>query len=391
MKKKEKTMEKKKEKGKKLNKQALMFAGILLVTFGTFLMVFFAGYLGVTYSPLIREYALNLEGQEETETGDKQYVVTESEMNVIEIVEEASHSVVSIAVSRLMLSQEEGIVDQSQNIGSGFVVGADGVIITNQHVVSDTDADYVVVTEDGQEYQVLEILRDDLNDIAVIKIDIQEEELSPLTLGDSDELLVGQSIVAIGTPLGQYAGSATTGIISGLERSVTASAGWFGSTAKTYEDVIQMDAAINPGNSGGPLIDSKGEVIGINFATTAGADNISFAIPINKVKNRLEEYRTYGKFIRPYLGVTYQMISEYDALYYADVVAGALILRVDPSSPANEADLQRGDIITKFGDTEVDRSLADVIQQYEVGDEIEITVFRETEEVNLTVTLAEMD
>jgi len=391
MEKKEKTMEKKKEKGKKPNKQALMFAGILLVTFGTFLMVFFAGYLGVTYSPLIREYALNLEGQEETETGDKQYVVTESEMNVIEIVEEASHSVVSIAVSRLMLSQEEGIVDQSQNIGSGFVVGADGVIITNQHVVSDTDADYVVVTEDGQEYQVLEILRDDLNDIAVIKIDIQEEELSPLTLGDSDELLVGQSIVAIGTPLGQYAGSATTGIISGLERSVTASAGWFGSTAKTYEDVIQMDAAINPGNSGGPLIDSKGEVIGINFATTAGADNISFAIPINKVKNRLEEYRTYGKFIRPYLGVTYQMISEYDALYYADVVAGALILRVDPSSPANEADLQRGDIITKFGDTEVDRSLADVIQQYEVGDEIEITVFRETEEVNLTVTLAEMD
>jgi len=112
MKKKEKTMEKKKEKGKKLNKQALMFAGILLVTFGTFLMVFFAGYLGVTYSPLIREYALNLEGQEETETGDKQYVVTESEMNVIEIVEEASYSEVSIAESRLMLYVREGIMTQ---------------------------------------------------------------------------------------------------------------------------------------------------------------------------------------------------------------------------------------------------------------------------------------
>jgi S1-C subfamily serine protease len=332
-----------------------------------------------------------LEGQEQVVEEKREFVITESESNVVKIVEEAGHSVVSIAVSQLTLSQEEGLIDKSRNIGTGFVANEDGTIITNQHVVSDQTADYAVVTEDGQEYAVLEILRDDLNDVAIIQIDLQGDQLTPLVLGDSDALLVGQDVVAIGTPLGQYAGSVTTGIISGLERSVTASSGWFGSTAKTYEGVIQTDAAINPGNSGGPLINSQGEVIGINFATTAGADNISFAIPINRVKSRLEEYRTFGKFIRPYLGVTYQMISEYEALYYTDVVAGALILRVDTESPAYEGGIRRGDIIIKFGEETVDRSLAEIIQEHEVGQEVDITVFREGREENLTITLGEMD
>jgi S1-C subfamily serine protease len=390
MDKKEKTSEKSKTK-RQPSKQILMFTGIFLVTLGTFFLVFFAGYLGLTYSPLIRKYALNLEGQEQVVEEKREFVITESESNVVKIVEEAGHSVVSIAVSQLTLSQEEGLIDKSRNIGTGFVANEDGTIITNQHVVSDQTADYAVVTEDGQEYAVLEILRDDLNDVAIIQIDLQGDQLTPLVLGDSDALLVGQDVVAIGTPLGQYAGSVTTGIISGLERSVTASSGWFGSTAKTYEGVIQTDAAINPGNSGGPLINSQGEVIGINFATTAGADNISFAIPINRVKSRLEEYRTFGKFIRPYLGVTYQMISEYEALYYTDVVAGALILRVDPESPAYEGGIRRGDIIIKFGEETVDRSLADIIQEHEVGQEVDITVFREGSEENLTITLGEMD
>jgi serine protease Do len=389
---KEKKKEKTKKVGRKPNKQILIFTGIFLVTLGTFLLIFFAGYLGITYSPLIREYAINLEeGEEETVSEERPFVITEQEANVVDIIEETSHSVVSIAVSRLTLSQEEGLIDQSRNIGTGFVVGEDGLIITNQHVVSDDTADYIVVTQDGDEFVVTEIVRDDLNDIAVIKVSLEDGTLQPLVLGDSDALLVGQNVIAIGTPLGQLAGSATTGIISGLERSVTASSGWFGSTAKTYENVIQTDAAVNPGNSGGPLISSQGEVIGINFATTAGADNISFAIPINKIKGRLEEYRTYGKFIRPYLGVTYQMISEYEALYYADVVPGALILRVDPDSPANTAGLKRGDILTQFGEVDVDRPLADIIQEHEVGEEIELVVYRDGEEVTLNVTLGEMD
>lgn len=391
MNKKDKTVTKSKGESKKTNKQVLMFTGIFLITLGTFFLVFFAGYLGITYSPLIREYALGLDGQEQVTSEEREFVVTEAEMNIIEIVEEASHSVVSIAVSSLTLTPEEGIIDKSRNIGTGFVVGEDGIIVTNQHVVSDLNADYMVVTQDGKEYEVVEILRDDLNDIAVIKIESEVEGINTLKLGDSDTLLVGQSVVAIGTPLGQYAGSVTAGIISGIERSVTASSGWFGSTARTYEDVIQIDAAINPGNSGGPLINSQGEVIGINFATTAGADNISFAIPINRIKGRLEEYRTYGRFIRPYLGVTYQMVSEYEALYYTDVVAGALILRVEPESPADQGGLKRGDIIIKFGEEVVNKSLAEIIQQHEVDQEVELTIFREGSEEELTITLGEMD
>jgi serine protease Do len=388
----EKPIEGGKEKFNKVpNKQVMMFIGIFLVTLGTFFLIFFSGYFAITYSPVIRQYIANMDGQNGTVPEEREYVVTEAEKNVIEIIEESSHSVVSIAVSTLTLTQEEGLTDRSRNIGSGFVVDEQGLIVTNQHVVSDTSADYMVIAEDGEEFPVLEILRDDLNDIAVIRVDLGEKELLPLVLGDSDALLVGQNVIAIGTPLGQFAGSATTGIISGLERSVNTSSGWFGSTAKTYEDVIQTDAAVNPGNSGGPLINSLGQVIGINFATTSGADNISFAIPINKVKSRLEEYRTYGKFIRPYLGVTYQMISEYEALYYADVVPGALVLRVDPTSPAYEGGIQRGDIIVKFGQEDVNRSLADIIQEHGVGEDIEITILREGSEEVLVVTLGELD
>jgi S1-C subfamily serine protease len=385
---------KEKESKKKPNKQVLIFTGIFLVTLGTFFLIFFSGYIAINYSPMIRDYiAANInEGEVSTQEEGKKYVITQEEKDVVEIIEEAGHSVVSIAISQLSLSQEEGLIDRSRNIGSGFVVDSSGLIVTNQHVVSDTTADYTVITEDGDEYPVVEILRDDFNDIAIVKVALEEgEELSALGLGDSDSLLVGQNVIAIGTPLGEYAGSATTGIISGLDRSVTASSGWFGSTAKTYEDVIQTDAAVNPGNSGGPLINSLGEVIGINFATTSGADNISFAIPINKVKTRLEEYRTYGKFIRPYLGVSYQMISEYEALYYTDVVPGALVLRVDPASPAFEAGIERGDIVVKFGEDEVNRSLADIIQEYAVGEEVSVTLVREGEEQNITVVLGEQD
>ncbi|KUK67623.1 MAG: Trypsin-like serine protease with C-terminal PDZ domain [candidate division WS6 bacterium 36_33] len=386
--------QKKVESSREPNKQVLIFTGIFLVTLGTFFLIFFSAYIGINYSPLIRDYVADNLPDEEIPTGGegKRYVITQEEKDVVEIIEEASHSVVSIAISQLTLSQEEGLIDKSQSIGSGFVVDSSGLIVTNQHVVSDTTADYTVITEDGDEYTVVEILRDDFNDIAIVKIALAEgEELSPLTLGDSDSLLVGQKVIAIGTPLGKYAGSATTGIISGLNRSVTASSGWFGSTAKTYEDVIQTDAAVNPGNSGGPLINSLGEVIGINFATTSGADNISFAIPINKVKTRLEEYRTYGKFIRPYLGVSYQMISEYEALYYTDVVPGALVLRVDPASPAFEAGIERGDIIVEFEEEKVNRSLAEIIQEYAVGEEVSVTIVRDGKEQSITVVLGEQN
>lgn len=330
-----------------------------------------------------------------TEVGNNddkiELVVTEDEANTINIVKQMQESVVSIAISQITLKQGEGLTDLTNNIGTGFIVDDSGIVVTNQHVVSDTTSSYKVVSYLGDEFEVTKILRDDVSDIALLRIDKKDKVLKSLELGDSDKLLVGQNVIAIGTPLGEYAGSVTSGIISGLNRSVSAGTGWFGTTTKTYEGVIQTDAAINPGNSGGPLINSQGEVIGVNFATTSGVDNISFALPINKVKNRLEEYKTHGKFIRPYLGVSYQMISEYEALYYKDVVPGALVVRIDPVSPAYEAGIRRGDFITEFGGEKTINSLGELIQKHKVGEEVEVKVWRAGVEQSFKVKLGEMD
>ncbi len=165
-----------------------------------------------------------------------------------------------------------------------------------------------------------------------------------------------------------------------------------GDSEKDYENVIQTDAAVNPGNSGGPLLNTSGEVIGINFATTTNADNISFALPIDIVKGRIEEYITYGKFIKPYMGITYQVISEYVARYYTDLVPGVLVMRVDPSGPAYSAGLKKGDIITAVGDDSVaDSSFTVVLSKYKPGDKITVTYTRDGESKTAEVTLEEAD
>jgi len=326
-----------------------------------------------------------------TTTTSTAITVSQEESNTINIVKDSAPGVVSIAISQLSLSQNQGIVSTDSNIGTGFIVDANGWIVTNQHVVTSTTATYKVVTSDGKQYDVTEIARDDANDIAILRIDA--EGLTVLDLGDSNNLVAGQDVIAIGTPLGEYAGSVTKGVISGLDRTVTTSVSWFGATEKTYEGVIQTDAAVNPGNSGGPLLNSEGKVIGVNFATTSGAENISFALPINKVKEKIEEYRTYGKFIEAYMGVTYQMISEYLALYYSNtnVVPGALIQSLDVYGPAYKAGIQKGDIITEFGGEKVTSSLSLYIQKHKVGDKVEVKVSRAGVEKVFEVTLAEAD
>lgn len=403
---KEKSEEKKEGTIVKQKKQRPM-KRFLYVLLGLFIFFFAFGLIAITASYLtyknfsqLQDAVSKITGEEEKEgeesnevvSGDenKQIIVNSDEKLIIDIVKDSSPSVVSIAVTQVSLLQGKGVIDQSSNIGTGFIVDESGTIITNQHVVSEESSTYKVVTSDGEEYSVKQILRDDLYDIAILEIDNKGKTFKPIKLGDSDNLLVGQSVLAIGTPLGEFSGSVTSGIISGLNRNVTASSSsWFGTTSKTYEGVIQTDAAINAGNSGGPLINSQGEVIGVNFATTSYADNISFSIPINKVKNRLEEYRTYGKFIKPYLGVSYRMISEYDALYYSNVVPGALVVEVDPNGPAYSAGIRRGDIITKFGGEDVKISLSDMIQSHKVGEEVEVEVNRSGETQKFKAKLGE--
>jgi S1-C subfamily serine protease len=317
--------------------------------------------------------------------GVRQEVIIQENM-FVDVVDEVQESVVSIAISQdeIGVSPDSGKMEDSVNIGTGFVIDKDGLIMTNQHVVSQSGSDYIVVTPDGKEYEVEDIARDNVNDIAILRVDA--DDLPALTVGDSDALEVGQYVVAIGNPLGEFPGSVTVGVVSGLGRSITASSR---GTAHTYENVIQTDAAINPGNSGGPLLDIKGNVIGVNFATTSGADNLSFAIPINSVTERIGEYKRHGKFIKPFLGVEYAIISPTQARFYRDVVAGAYISNVIEGSPADEAGIQSEDIITKIDGEDVGNSLYLLIQNKEVGDRVEVEVWRDGETETMEVKLEE--
>ena len=371
--------------------------GCVAIVVIPFILVF-ALIVGAVATPRINDWLVEQgvdnvvtkpDDSEIIEDGDIRVVVTSEEKRLIDVIDENMQSVVSIAITEVSFSPDEGTVDRSNNIGSGFIVDPGGLIATNQHVVSNLNANYKVITESGDEYDVVEIVRDDVNDIAILRI--EATGLNPIELGDSEALVAGQTVVAIGTPLGEYAGSVTTGIISGLNRSVSTSDGSFLGTVKTFEDVIQTDAAINPGNSGGPLLNSSGEVIGVNFATSSGADNISFALPINRVKDRLEEYRAFGKFIKPFVGVEYQMISEADASYYEDLAPGAFVRNVVPAGPAMVAGIKQGDIITKINGEPVLESFVGMIQDLTVGDDVEMEVLRDGEYVVVTVVLGEAE
>ena len=216
---------------------------------------------------------------------------------------------------------------QQQTVGSGFIYSSDGTILTNKHVVADANATYQVITANNKKYSVKNIYRDPINDIAVLKIDPSENNgntLPPVLFGDSTHLQVGQSVVAIGTALGQFRNTITTGVISGLGRGIDAGDEFQGS-AEHLDNVIQTDAAINPGNSGGPLVDITGKVIGMNTAVAQNGQNIGFAIPINSIKTALDNFQANGgKFVQAFLGVSYTTISQSLAILN-NVPAGAYV------------------------------------------------------------------
>lgn len=276
-----------------------------------------------------------------------------------------------------------------QNIGSGFIVSEDGYVITNKHVVNEDGAKYKVRLNDDTEYEAEKIYRDPLNDLAIIKIE-PKTKLKALELGDSDSLKLGQTTIAIGTPLGEFENSVTTGIISGLGRGITAGSPFEGFVEK-LDGVIQTDAAISPGNSGGPLLNSSGQVIGVNTAVSQEGSNIGFAIPVNTVKTLLDEFeKRGGSFERPYIGVKYQMLDRRTAIMN-DLVEGAYITDVVADSPAEKAGLQADDIITKIDGERVtandDQSLAKILLSKKVGQSISVTYYRDGEEKNVNVIL----
>ncbi len=347
-------------------------------------------------------------------SGTNATLQVEEESATIDVVQKAQGSVVSIVATKDLskvynqrgrsFSPFEDFFgfsvpqvpngEQEVSSGTGFIMSADGYIVTNKHVVEDDEADYTVILNTDQRYDATVLATDPVNDLAVVKIDAKD--LTPLEFGDSSTLQTGQTVIAIGNALG-YRNTVTKGVVSGLARRVTAGNG---QSAETLEDVIQTDAAINFGNSGGPLLNLAGQVVGVNTAVSQEGQLIGFAIPVSQAKIVFDSVKATGKVVRPYLGVRYVPVTK--ALQESNKLTvdyGVLIQRgtgqdelaIIPGSPADKAGLQENDIILEIDGVKLDddHSLAGQIQKHVPGDTISLKVLSKGEEKTIRTTLEE--
>ena len=293
--------------------------------------------------------------------------------------------------------RQQGTQHRQVAAGTGFIVDASGIILTNRHVVAIEGADFTVILPSGDRLKATVLAQDPVEDLAVLKIDAQG--LTVIPLGDSDAIRVGQTAIAIGNALGQFQNTVSVGVVSGLARRITAGEQDTGQS-EVIENAIQTDAAINEGNSGGPLLNLKGEAIGINTAIVQGSQNIGFAIPINKAKRALESVKTSGKITYAFLGVRHVLVTqEIKGARGLSVDYGALVTGsedgkqpgVQPGSPAAQAGIREGDIVLEVNGQKVDaqHSLAQLIQQRKVGETVELKVLSGSEIKNVQATLTE--
>jgi len=375
---------------KKINK-TLLITAILLVAFVSMTGGAIADRL-FGFKPLDKFFPKNTEN---FRVGVDQKILKEESV-VIDVAERVSPSVVTVSATSpkrkvIQFSPFGGFTEgysggEEQDIGSGFVISSDGLIVTNKHVVSDSEVKYKVITKDSKEYEVTQVNRDPSNDIAVLKI--EASGLTPVELGDSSNLKVGQFVIAIGTALGEFRHSVTTGVVSGLGRGITAGSAFEGYVER-LDNIIQTDAAINPGNSGGPLLNSAGQVIGINVAVAQGAQNIGFAIPVDVVKSALEEFNVTGKFpSKPYLGVRYQLIDQKTAIMNK-VPQGMYVVEVVGGSPAEKSGIEVDDIITKIDGRQLsgENDLTESISKKKPGDTVSVEIWRNEDIKTINVTL----
>ena len=353
------------------------------------------------------------------------------EQAIINSVASASPSVVSIVISKNVPVFEQQFISpfgdipgfnfqipqQVQNgtkyqevgAGSGFIVSEDGLVLTNKHVVSDKAADYTVFTNDGKKYDAKVLARDPVQDLAIIKIQnppagsadtagqIFGIKFPAIKIGDSSGIQIGQGAIAIGNALGEFRNTVSVGVVSGLGRTILASGGQ--GFSETLEDIIQTDAAINPGNSGGPLLNLKGEVVGINTAMANGADSIGFAIPINVAKRDINQIIATNKIVYPFLGVRYVLVDEnVKQKYNLPADYGALVLGGDNGEPAvtknsaaDNAGLKEKDLILEFNKEKItkDNSMAKIIAKYNAGDKVTLKILRDGKEIDIDVVLGE--
>ena len=326
-----------------------------------------------------------LEGQRQTAALQVASVDTSKLLTASEVYAQNVNSTVGITTS--ITTNYFGYQTTAAAAGSGFILTQDGYILTNYHVVESSDS-IKVTTYDGTSYDAQLIGYDESNDIAVLKVDAND--LTPVVLGDSDSVSVGDSVVAIGNPLGELTFSLTAGAISALDRPVTLSSG-------TTMNIMQTDCAINSGNSGGALFNMYGEVIGITNAkyssssssSEASIDNIGFAIPINQVRSIVESIIQNGYIIKPYIGVSVSDVSSESQSY--GLPQGAAVRSVVENSPAAEAGLQENDIITAANGEAITGSndLVKLVKAASAGDTLELTVYRQGQTVTVTLTVGE--
>jgi S1-C subfamily serine protease len=331
---------------------------------------------------------------------------------VIKIVKKVMPSVVSIAIAEKFEDLQkqfpkgfnptipDGTVDEHGMVqtggGSGFIVAPNGLILTNKHVVSERKAEYTVILSDGRSFPATILSRDPINDVAILKIGVND--LPCVKLGDATKLELGQSLIAIGNALGIFRNTVSVGIVSGLSRSITAQAEP-DAPPQEMRGLIQTDAAINPGNSGGPIVDRDGCVVGVNAAIVSGAQSIGFAIPVNAARRDIDDIKKYGRIRRPLLGLRYVMIdSALQKKMDLPVDHGALVMRemphdaaVVPDSPAEKAGVRENDIVLTFNGEKLDRDhpIQDFLENLNVGDEIELVILRNGKEISTKTTLAE--
>lgn len=322
--------------------------------------------------------------------------IVKEESVAVDVVKRVGPSVVTVVESS-QRSFGFGSFDvpdtEERNIGSGFIISENGLIVTNKHVVSDKEATYQIVTSDDKKYSVQRIFRDPLNDIAILKVNFSDNpgtRLKSVELGDSSKLEVGQFVIAIGTALGKFRNTVTTGVVSGLGRGITAGSEFEGFVER-LDNVIQISAAVNPGNSGGPLVNSAGQVIGVNTAIARGGQNIGFALPINTVKEAVSNFNEHGEIVRPYLGVVYRIVTR-DVALLNEVPQGALVQEVIEGSGADKVGVRQGDIITTVEGKKIEEinDLADTIKDKKVGDRLTLVIWRDgkTQEVRATLSSA---
>jgi len=355
--------------------------------------------------------------------------VVSQEQAVISVVKQASPAVVSIIIIkevpvyevyyedyvdvfgygvRVPRQRQNGTEKQRVGGGTGFIVSTDGLVLTNKHVVADKDATYTIITNEGNNYSATVLARDPFQDLAVLRIDkdtsvdqtgtIIQKEFPTVKLGDSSAIQIGQTVVAIGYALGEFRNTVSVGVISGQGRTITATDG--GGLSETLTDILQTDTAINRGNSGGPLLNLRGEVIGINVAVAEGAQSIGFAIPSNKASKDIEDVKKFNKIVYPFLGVMHiEITPELKEEQDLPVDYGSLIAEgtanepsISPGSGADEAGLESGDIILEVNGTKInsDNSLGDLIQEHNPGDTIMLKILRNGEEIIKPAILGEI-